>query len=280
MSLFLPGTVTDGRPSYARGFAPRNGLPANPRLWKELISYWDPTLGYGPNGGLTLPDWGRRRNSPGTLTNMDPATDWVMSPYGWALDFDGEDDYVDTGQEIYAPSMTIAALARLDGDHGDSYPGLVSTAISSLTNDGYNIFEQAGNLKFDWGTGVALIRLETPMSLDAYHSIAATISPTASGLYLDGILTDSDVGGVVGPSGDSTWIGRINWATVHCWKGAVVYIAIWNRALLPSEIEHLARDPHALTRLAAVPYAPALGAPSGSLLTRMQTEGLYVGQSA
>jgi hypothetical protein len=45
----------------------------------------------------------------GTLTNMDAGTDWVGSQYGWALDFDGVDDYVSiaTGNAITSAKAPI-----------------------------------------------------------------------------------------------------------------------------------------------------------------------------
>jgi hypothetical protein len=54
----------------------------------------------------------------GTLTNMDPATDWVGTPYGTAMDFDGSNDVVNVpdspslrpasaqGVTLYARAMT------------------------------------------------------------------------------------------------------------------------------------------------------------------------------
>ena len=84
--MILPG-------SYANGFAPRDGQPLYPELWRGCVGAWAPCL--GPTG-LTLRDWSGRSNH-GDLTNMTPASDWVTNGGMYALDFDGTDDWVDFG---------------------------------------------------------------------------------------------------------------------------------------------------------------------------------------
>ena len=64
-------------------------------LRRNLIAGWCPSL--GPTAGTLLDRFSR--NNHGTLTNMDPSTDWVASGGNWALDFDGTDDYVSAGQK-------------------------------------------------------------------------------------------------------------------------------------------------------------------------------------
>jgi len=63
--MILPG-------SYANGFAPRDGQPLYPELWRGCVGAWAPCL--GPTG-LTLRDWsGFSRNatlSTSTVWNID-----------------------------------------------------------------------------------------------------------------------------------------------------------------------------------------------------------------
>jgi hypothetical protein len=84
--MILPG-------SYTNGFAPRDGQPLYPELWRGCVGAWNP--GLGPSG-LTLRD-NSGYGQHGTLTNMDAAGDWVPSDGRYALDFDGTNDYVDYG---------------------------------------------------------------------------------------------------------------------------------------------------------------------------------------
>ena len=57
----------------------------------NLVGSWHLNEG---SGATTAADTSGNGNN-GTLTNMDPATDWVNGKFGKALDFDGSDDYVD-----------------------------------------------------------------------------------------------------------------------------------------------------------------------------------------
>lgn len=75
--------------SYHNGFAPRDGQPLYPELWRGCVGAWAPCL--GPTG-LTLRDWCGLGNR-GTLTNMDAASDWIVSDR-YALDFDATNDKV------------------------------------------------------------------------------------------------------------------------------------------------------------------------------------------
>jgi hypothetical protein len=63
-------------------------MPSLPRS-HNIVSRWVPSAGAT---GFRLVD--RVRSNHGTLTNMDPATDWVVSGGKGALDFDGSNDYV------------------------------------------------------------------------------------------------------------------------------------------------------------------------------------------
>jgi len=53
------------------------------------IAHWT----FDEGAGITANDSSGKGN-PGTLTDMDPATDWVSGKYGYCLDFDGSNDYV------------------------------------------------------------------------------------------------------------------------------------------------------------------------------------------
>lgn len=77
---------------------------AYPELWDGVIGAWAPCL--GPTGSR-LHDHSRMANW-GTLTNMDPPTDWVVSDGQYALDFDGSNDYVDCRIVYLVGDFTIS----------------------------------------------------------------------------------------------------------------------------------------------------------------------------
>lgn len=76
--MILPG-------SYANGFAPRDGRPLYPELWRGCVGAWAPCL--GPSG-LTLRDWSEFGNH-GTLTNITAASGWAASSGRHALAYPG-----------------------------------------------------------------------------------------------------------------------------------------------------------------------------------------------
>ena len=72
-------------------FAKSQAEAEYPELWRGLVGAWSPCL--SPRGGTVLRDLSGRGNH-GTLTNMDPETDWVTRGGKQALDFDGSNDIV------------------------------------------------------------------------------------------------------------------------------------------------------------------------------------------
>ena len=68
-------------------------------------------------------------DNDGTLTNMDPATDWVDGKYGKALDFDGSDDYVNCGSSNSlntTEAITIEAWVKKYGWGNSNYPRIMN----------------------------------------------------------------------------------------------------------------------------------------------------------
>jgi len=75
--------------SIQSGFARSRSEALYPRLFPDAL-WLCPSL--QSSGGTRLHDL--RGSNWGTLTNMDPATDWVVNGGKGALDFDGVNDYV------------------------------------------------------------------------------------------------------------------------------------------------------------------------------------------
>lgn len=82
--------------SYHSGFAPRDGQPLYPSLWRGCIGAWAPCL--GPSG-LTLRDWSvYGRNA--SLSGFTAVSDWVLSSGRYSLSFDGTDNVIETGYSV------------------------------------------------------------------------------------------------------------------------------------------------------------------------------------
>lgn len=87
---------------------------AYPNLWDGLVGAWVPELGHT---GLQLRDMSGSGNH-GTLTSMDPASDWVAptnltatSPRDLVLDYDATNDNVNCGTSARINNLTRKSLS-------------------------------------------------------------------------------------------------------------------------------------------------------------------------
>src|SRR3989344_4032944 len=80
---------------------------ARPMANSGLVGYW--SMEEGTGNSRTFDRSGN--GNTGTLTNMDPLTDWVngATSTGQALDFDGSDDYVLTTLSTALNDFTACA---------------------------------------------------------------------------------------------------------------------------------------------------------------------------
>ena len=232
---------------------------AYPELWDGVVGAWCPSL--GPTG-LRLHDHSRRSNW-GTLTNMDAATDWVVSGGQYALDFDGSNDYVTGIGSIssfaFIPNPFIFTLAIWFNLNN------LTTRCSLIGNT--NTGAERGFLlihEFGAGLGTNAIRMlvthgtvgETRdlRSADSvvvsgwnFAAIVGMGSAAASKIYVNGVgvsttvaqdwaLTAGDATRSLSLGNDtrSAVVENILWT-----PGRIDDTKIWNRALTANEIQQL-----------------------------------------
>jgi hypothetical protein len=237
--MILPGT-------YANGFAPRDGEPLFPELWRGCVGAWNP--GLGPSG-LTLRDWSGRGNH-GTLTNMPAADGWKPSQGRYALDFDGVDDHAIINPIPFASNPEFSIYCRLQTRNNAIGQSAVMTGDEGSALRAVSIFvgtrgtgscsmEFAGNNTFAISTGI---------SNNTEHAIVARKMPgpinTTSQIWIDGIQRTAAAGSSTGtPNYLATraTIGQFGQAAAASrLSGLIFEVAIYNRALLPNEIRLLA----------------------------------------
>ena len=152
--MILPGT-------YANGFAPRDGRPLYPELWRGCVGAWNPGLGVS---GLTLRDWSGFQNN-GTLTN---GPTWAASQGKYVLNFDGVDDYVQiAGSRIYAQTGTAF------GVH-------VSAVVNNFTNPYVKLVMLRSNSASAYEIGVSNQSAYLGVLIGANSTWARVKSGTAS----------------------------------------------------------------------------------------------------
>jgi len=220
-------------PSYANGFAPRDGPSANPNLLDGLVGAWIPA--FGPTGG-TLFDVSGRGNH-GTLTNMDAATDWVMTEKGWALDFDGDNDIINLAiRNGLPPGDNWSVCMALKKRVGSSHAGLWRMSAGS----GWVIWTVEETVKFT-DPGVKDYGGSYSLQEGQWEYIVCVKEGNSLHTYAKGVWNCSvDVTGLIKGTGD-IWVGEFSG---YWWNGLIGNM-LWypNRALGANEIQHLYRDP-------------------------------------
>jgi len=212
-------------------------------LTDGLVGAWVPSL--GPTAGILL-DRSAYSNH-GTLTNMDPATDWQASGSGWSLDFDGGNDHIPCGNRINASlanHLTLAMWARFDKISGTQ--GVIST-VSSGGGAGQQLELGRQTGKFIWlQNAFALDAVATNAITAGEHFVALTRTGTTGNwtitFFIDDQPADEHTTSVNQRSDDGLGnftIGRPGDYNGQYFDGAVHGAAAWQRALTPAEIKSL-----------------------------------------
>ena len=106
-----------------------------------LIAHWK----LDENSGTTAYD--NAGLNDGTLTDMDPATDWVAGKVGNALEFDGTDDHVLVGDVLdfgASDDFTISVWVYRD-DTGRDDRVLWKKNSTNASDSGYLLYIDSGN---------------------------------------------------------------------------------------------------------------------------------------
>ncbi|MFQ5641449.1 MAG: LamG-like jellyroll fold domain-containing protein [bacterium] len=188
----------------------------------------------------------------GTLTNMDPATDWSVNQFGIYLDFDGVDDMVSFASKP-ADQITIVGMVKSDADGDSKYPRivempgylLIGNRDSGAGNDNSLEFVslRSGN-NGDWYSPVDSFPHGSTISFAVnYDSSLTANNPT---LWIDGI--SQAVTETVTPSGSQQsnagtgYLGN-RAAANRSFDGRMHNIMYYKRILSGDEIQQLYLDP-------------------------------------
>jgi hypothetical protein len=222
----------------------RNKSEARPEwgwAWDGLVGLWVPRL--GPTG-VTLWDLSGY-GSDGTLTNMDPATDWVVGGEGWALDFAGG------SEEVIIANSTTGALAFTSGPFT-----LMTRAVVGATSADTFIAKRGGVPSYQYQfrlsggpmnllrTGGSVAASTTP-STGVVHDFGCVVNADGTGtFYLDGASDGTFANKSMSQIATPVVIGNLRTGTgAWCLTGSIISTAIYNRALSAGEIAKLHQEP-------------------------------------
>ena len=230
-----------------------------PELWDDL----ELLLPLAEGGGVTAYDLSG--DNEGTLTNMDPATDWVVTEKGWALDLVGAStQYIDISPFGFTGyPFTLWA---------EAYPTIAAGALMSLgKTSAFNLLYGMG---ID-GSGRAFIfarntsyesAVGSVSLLNAWHTLVSVFwSDTVKEMWVDGKLVATLTTNVTYNAGiDRLRISGYADSTPDYWyNGRVVQAGAVARGLVSSQIQQLHTDPDAMLRLRSRVPVSTGAAPGG-----------------
>jgi hypothetical protein len=257
--------------SQPRAIAPPFGAPVDSRhpLVAGLRGWWPLNEGFGD---VAHDISGRGRH--GSLVNMSPASDWTIEPVaGRCLTFGGTNQYIDVQHEtIDAGDFTCAMRFRLSSYTTNEGTRLICIADREDTGNSREwliTWEGRGSQSPTDALEANLDRIsnenqeiKSPAAAIAdnrWHHLAYTLrSNVEHTLYLDGFPIAN--GSAAGDIGDIT---SNRYLTIGCewhngifnkfFRGNIVDVRVWQRALQPREVLTLAVDPWAMYRQVDLP---------------------------
>lgn len=221
-------------------------------LSRDLDAWWL----FNERGGAKL--WDLTSGKHGTLTNMDPSSDWISTPKGGGLSFDGTNDHVNLGNVLaYERTQAFSISVWL------------RTTVTSPTT-GLHIISKAGTPR-GWSLAISgtdandpwMFTLATtapnqlivqyPRPDDTlWHHIVVTYTGNslANGVtfYQDGLpltqsIIDNDLNGTIVDTAIDLMIGCKSTGTLF-YPGEIDDIRVWKRVLTISEVKELYRNPY------------------------------------
>lgn len=227
-------------------------------LAQGLVGWWPLNEG---SGGITYDRTFNGNN--GTLTNMDPATDWVVSEKGTALDFDGVNDYVEASRN-WAP-ITFTVSFWLNPNNTADFNQTV-TAVNSW--DSFVFHTTSTGAVY---TGITIAGRMSPTELPAgtmevgvWQHFTLTVQEWNGRFYKNGILLATK--NIFGAGGPVAWGGfRIGNTDVNTINGEVMDVRIYDVALTQSQIQQIMVAPFAVQQIdIASLFKPAAAAPAAT----------------
>lgn len=204
------------------------------QLERGVVGYWCPMLA---TTGLRLYDRSVRKNH-GTLTNMDPGTDWVgvtvRGRSGVALDFDNSDDVVSIPHlwALDSGNHTISFWYFTPTISGLNQIGAQWTAVGAI---GPIIFRNGAAIAWQIGTSVNRVTTANILTANSWHFISCIRGPSLR-VICNGVL---DSGSTTPGSQSNTEPfllgGPVSGAGTGAGNCRIADLVIHNRALTVSE---------------------------------------------
>ena len=229
------------------------GINLSHPLANGLVGAWpmwegdgDKVMDYSGNG------------NHGTLTFMDPETDWVATEKGLAVELDGSNDHVSVPSITFGRTYPFTISAWYRPASSTQAKCIVSISDNTASDKQHAILHcvdggAAGNKLsvMSRNTGWEDATSTTAVVAGEWvHVVGVWRSATVREVWFNGVLEDTNTGSATATSGANVLeIGRLGDATPN-WQiaGSVGGVSVWGRGLSAGEIQQLYADPYALYR--------------------------------
>lgn len=200
---------------------------------KEPVSAYIPSLDTTGNGTATLTDLVGTQN--GTLTNMDPATDWVADTGAGgvtALDFDGVNDHVVAPRT--ANIVSVSTWVSVNGTSGNR-------RIFSINRNAFSIYagpgSQAQRIVYnnsDMSSGITL------NGSGVWNHVVASYDGTNVKCYHNGVLRSTNAVAAATLSTANVYISAIEFGSIiQLWDGRQDDFRAFSVALDQNDVDYL-----------------------------------------
>ena len=245
--------------SYANGFAPRDGSPLYPELWRGCVGAWAPCL--GPTG-VTLRDWSGRSNHSSDVI----VSQWAVRSGGWATKFGSTDFYTIPHTAALQPAngISVSVWCKINSTTGNPFL-LDKNYVSSWWLQAF------GTNQIEWGIrNVATGVIDTDTNAfptAALTHIAGTFSDSADRMivYINGrpVISSTSITSTIASNTDALYVGRRNSAATNFLNGEIHEVRVYDRELTQNEVAFLA-----MRRGIAYELAPRRRSSSGVAFNR------------
>jgi hypothetical protein len=206
-------------------------------LQNGLIGWWCPSL--DATGSILVDRSGR--NIHGTLVNMDPATDWVVSGGKYALDFDNTNDRVDTGVITAINSGEVSFSFWYYPNSVSGLNTIFSNWSVSVVNVGFFCYRTSAGILFQQATGANGLVTGSILTANTWHHIVCRRADGTGGMrvFCNGVMNAAS--GTPGGTQASTAVFNFcgNYGGAGAGNCQIDDFRIYNRALTNGEVAQL-----------------------------------------
>jgi len=206
----------------------------------ELVGWW--TLDEGV--GATAVDWSGHGNHGALIGDLQ----WIDGYHGGALEFDGDDDYVDCGSGSslnITDAVTVAAWVRLAG----SADARKIAGNQDGSTGGYKLGVNGGLAEFEIRTASNQAFLNrdvtggTTLQANVWYHVTGVYSPgeyirTYINGELDRELVTTEL---LGSSTGTFKLGREPFSSLYFWLGAMDDVRVYSAALTADQVAEVMR---------------------------------------